>query len=99
MNIQASAASVINVDSARKTCYIAPYGQPIVRQILSGDRSHRDLKIAFDWDATPEGHAYWSKVRKADELSTEARRKLIGYLYFAEQANPSPDAIKRTTIG
>ena len=93
-----TAQSAINVSDARKSCYIAPYGQPIVRAILNGERPVADLREAFDWDAMPEGHAYWSKVRQSAKLSDEARKKLVGYMFHAERSNPSPDAIARTII-
>lgn len=51
-------------------------GRIIVMEILTGERSHKDLKHAFDWENTPEGHKYWSTVRQRPGLSTEAQRKL-----------------------
>lgn len=48
----------------------------VVRAILSGKLSHKSLKDAFDWENTPEGHAWWSKVRQAESLSLEAAKKL-----------------------
>lgn len=48
----------------------------VVREILGGSRPHKDLKEAFDWENTPEGHRYWSRVRQAPRLSSEAVNKL-----------------------
>jgi hypothetical protein len=52
------------------------HGRKIVTQILDRERPHKDLKIAFDWENTPEGHAYWSSVRRAEVLPREAIVKL-----------------------
>lgn len=52
------------------------HGRRVVSEILSGARPHRDMKHAFDWENTPEGHAYWSLQRNRTTLSSEARMKL-----------------------
>lgn len=52
------------------------HGRKVVRDILAGVRSHKDLKHAFDWENTPEGHAYWSRQRQSAELSNQARDTL-----------------------
>lgn len=51
-------------------------GAEVLLGILFGTRSHKDLKDAFDWEDTVEGHRYWSQVRQADTLSDIARVKL-----------------------
>lgn len=66
------------------------HGLRIVGQILAGERPHKDLKMAFDWENTPEGHAYWSRVRQADALSGEARMKLSRAFSAADQVSRVP---------
>lgn len=61
---------------------IGSEGKLVIVGILTGERSHKDLKIAFDWEDTREGHKFWSKVRNGPGLTTEARVILsnaIGY--------------------
>ncbi|MBX9757225.1 MAG: hypothetical protein K2Y29_00500 [Beijerinckiaceae bacterium] len=58
------------------TLTLNDHARRIVAEILKGDRPHTDLKAAFDWEATPEGHAYWSSVRRHRDLPASARAKL-----------------------
>lgn len=62
------------------------HGRQIVADILDGRRAHKDIKDAFDWENTPEGHRYWSLQRQAAGLSGEARMKLERALYSAMAA-------------
>lgn len=55
---------------------LSSHAQPIVRAILDGTLSHKRLKEAFLWEATPEGHMYWSKVRQSAGLSQDAAQRL-----------------------
>lgn len=59
-----------------KALELSEHSRRIVGEILAGTRSHKDLKVAFDWEATPEGHMFWSKARQAPGLSDHARDKL-----------------------
>lgn len=65
-----------------KTMRIGDHGHEVILGILLGTRSHKDLKIAFDWENTPEGHAYWSRQRQAHGLSPEAYDKLARAICF-----------------
>lgn len=59
-----------------KTLELTQHSRHIVMEILAGLRSHKDLKIAFDWEHTPQGHRFWSTVRQKPGLCSEAHRIL-----------------------
>jgi hypothetical protein len=65
-----------------KTMRIGDHGHEVILGILLGTRSHKDLKIAFDWESTPEGHAYWTRQRQAPGLSPEAYDRLARAICF-----------------
>lgn len=77
MNAHAVSASAGEASPRRRALILNEHARCVVAEILEGVRSHRDLKEAFDWEETPEGHSYWSAQRQRPELSTHARTKLI----------------------
>jgi hypothetical protein len=61
---------------------ISDHGREVIVGILTGARSHKDLKSAFDWEDTLEGFAFWSAERNGDCLSEVAVRKLCSAVGF-----------------
>jgi hypothetical protein len=61
---------------------LCDHGREVIFGILLGTRSHKDLKEAFLWEDTAEGHGYWSRVRQAPGLTHDAAAKLARAVNF-----------------
>lgn len=52
------------------------HGYSVVYGMIHRGHPHSNLKQAFDWENTPEGHGYWSRQYQRGVLSNEAKDKL-----------------------